>query len=147
MSLLKLTFSIVTRVWRLLSRTCFSFVSCQGRTRSQGTTVGGFYTDLSTSCHAGRGWRGKTHIVLAAGGHHRVDHLARVVDAGDCELPQRALELHCRKEGEGKQRESNPTSSCFISSPKAVTFHPQVEWRKESFYLACRCAPALPPEV
>lgn len=33
---LELTFSIVTRVWRLLSRTCFSFVSCRGRTASQG---------------------------------------------------------------------------------------------------------------
>lgn len=34
--LLELTFSIVTRVWRLLSRTCFSFVSCRGGTTSQG---------------------------------------------------------------------------------------------------------------
>lgn len=58
-------------------------------------------------------WAGRrpgTHIILAAGRHHGIDHLPGVVDTGDSELSQRALKLHCRKEGAGKLRDEAPKS-------------------------------------
>lgn len=100
---LKLTFSMVTRVCRLLSRTCFSFVSCQGGKRESGP-----WEAATGLCW--KGGRPGTHVILAAGRHYGVDHLPGVVDTGDGEFSQRALKLHCRKEGAGKLRDKPPQS-------------------------------------